>query len=195
MNATDIINALEAAGFPVEWEDTGGGVYNVVAEVISHPTGVVGTVQISDNGDWGMGDEDTFAGVVSVIGYDRGGDSVVDERSQDLIYASTLDEVMALAIDMADAVRSTYHGTTISAPPVTGSGEPDDLVYARCLVCGYSTDDETTLELWNGYGDHIGPWTEACTDHSLWVLRDGSVVVINGDERHEIGSPTTTTNA
>jgi hypothetical protein len=64
------------------------------------------------------------------------------------------------------------------------------IVYARCLVCGYESSDPSTLETWNGYSDHIGPWTPACIDHSIWVRSDGSVIVVNGDERHEIDAPT-----
>ena len=69
--------------------------------------------------------------------------------------------------------------------------DDSDLVYARCLVCGYEACDDITLEFWNGLGDHDGPtWHPACTDHSLWVHRDGSVTVINGDsERHDIDAP------
>jgi hypothetical protein len=69
--------------------------------------------------------------------------------------------------------------------------DPLELVYARCLVCGYETHDEHELDMWNGYGDHIGTWTPACTNHSVWVRRDGSVVIVHGEGQFtEIDAPT-----
>lgn len=105
MNATDIINALEAHGVKAEWENTGGGVYNVVAYV----TG--GTVCVSENGEWTEGDEDSEVGFdgVTVIGYDTEGDSICDERINDNdIWAMNLAEVIALYTEMAEAVTETH---------------------------------------------------------------------------------------
>lgn len=106
MNATEIIKALADNGILATWGNTGGGVYNIVVDI-----DYVGTVQISDSGDWGYGDIDTEADSVSVIGYDPEGDSVVDERSQDLVYATDIAEVLALFHDMAEAVRETFLNT------------------------------------------------------------------------------------
>lgn len=106
MNATDIINALEAYDIDARWENTGGGVYNIVAYV----TG--GTVQISENGEWMSDDEDSEIGFegVTVIGYDERGDSVCDERIDDNdIWAMNLAEVIALYTEMAEAVTETHN--------------------------------------------------------------------------------------
>lgn len=62
------------------------------------------------------------------------------------------------------------------------------ILMALCVTCGYVTDDESTLELWNGYGDHGGTHDDG--DESLWVLSDGTVAHVidnpDGDHQHTV---------
>jgi len=66
-----------------------------------------------------------------------------------------------------------------------------DLVYARCLVCHWWSEDPTELEMWNGYGDHDGPtWSPTCSNRSVWVRRDGSVAIAtDAGEVTEVDAP------
>lgn len=59
------------------------------------------------------------------------------------------------------------------------------ILSALCVTCGYASDDETSVELWNGYGDHGEIHDDG--EESLWVLSDGTVT-------HVIDTPTATTS-
>lgn len=62
---------------------------------------------------------------------------------------------------------ATYHGIT----------------KALCLTCGYASNDDTTLEMWNDYGDCPSPAHSEDTETTLWVLSDGSIArVSHSDE-------------
>jgi hypothetical protein len=65
------------------------------------------------------------------------------------------------------------------------------ILMALCVTCGYVTDDESTVELWNGYGDHGGNHDDGDNgDESLWVLSDGTVAHVidnpDGDHQHTV---------
>lgn len=49
-------------------------------------------------------------------------------------------------------------------------------VAAECKICGFTTTDETQLEMWNGYGDCIGPEHFADIEHMVWTRSDGTAV-------------------
>lgn len=61
---------------------------------------------------------------------------------------------------------STYHGIT----------------KALCLTCGYVSDDDTTLEMWNDYGDCPNPAHDDDSETTLWVLEDGSIARVSHDD-------------
>lgn len=64
---------------------------------------------------------------------------------------------------------ATYHG----------------IVKAKCRECGYETEDDTTLELWND-----APLIGACPECDMqvglvqWWMEDGSQVLTEHDEEH-----------
>jgi hypothetical protein len=149
LTAAAIIKALTDADMPASWENTGGGVYNVVVDL-----GAAGTVQVSADGNWGVGDLHAVADEVTVIGYDANGDSVVDERS-DVEVATYISDVVATARDMAEAVRQTpltcaRCGETLQ---ITSAGLVDS---GKSYCCGgfhghdehgtYAPDHTTTVD-------------------------------------------------
>lgn len=60
---------------------------------------------------------------------------------------------------------ATYHG----------------IAKALCLTCGFVSDDESTLEMWNDYGNCPGPRHDVDEETTLWVLADGTVARIFDD--------------
>lgn len=58
--------------------------------------------------------------------------------------------------------------------------EPDEptLVFAECLICGYETADEFTIECWNDYGGCPNPdHGDGDEQKAHWTLSDGDVVL------------------
>lgn len=70
---------------------------------------------------------------------------------------------------------ATYHGIT----------------KAFCLTCGFATSDDTTLEMWNDYGDCVGPAHAEDHETALWVLEDGSITRVSHDDDGEQTEHTT----
>ena len=127
--ARQIMGDLERVGFPVQFGNTGGGVYCILADVVLHPYGVVGEVVISADGEWGMRDLDTPCESVTVGGCDLNGEHVVvmeagwaQESTRMLTSDGTVADVLdyayavaknvetasVFAADAAEAVRDTY---------------------------------------------------------------------------------------
>lgn len=45
------------------------------------------------------------------------------------------------------------------------------VVKAECLICGFVTTDPSSIELWDGYGECVGPnHPDGAVQHSLWTV-------------------------
>ena len=119
-SARQIMAVLEGAGFPCEFANTGGGVYAVQATVLEDAFDGLGMVAVGmlvvGSGEWNSRDIDTPVDLVSVGGecehaYQRGtgawdlvefDGATIDGEWAD---AYTLDEIRAIALDVAVVVR------------------------------------------------------------------------------------------
>jgi hypothetical protein len=67
---------------------------------------------------------------------------------------------------------STYHGIRT----------------VQCLHCGYATDDDTTMEMWNDYG---GDCPICGVNRAEWTLDDGAVRMSDDEKITEVVPPST----
>lgn len=111
-----LVDALSEVGLPAVFENTGGGVYAVVADVVSHPTGVVGCVVIG-TGEWSAYDLDTPELAVSMSGETelapgRGWENVpfpsANLEGEWRIDVMTVEDVVTYAVEIAETVRAAW---------------------------------------------------------------------------------------
>lgn len=112
LTINSIMEALEGAGFSCSYDNSGGGVYCIYAEVIEHPVGAVGTVSIG-TGDWTY-ESDRDAPEESVTVWADGRLDMVEVANfeQDGLWqpCGDLQAVMDAALDAADALRNVEDG-------------------------------------------------------------------------------------
>ncbi len=101
--AREIVRRLHENGYlDATWGNTGGGVYNVVFEPVCQHGTVLGSVNVSDNGDWGSGDIDVPAWSVTVGAYAPNGDPLGDDYGVARDVHGVLDMVEELCVRLED---------------------------------------------------------------------------------------------
>lgn len=101
------------------------------------------------------------------------------DTSDDLadLYGPDADALNEAATTALDDLDTLIHAARRILTTHHDNDEPN-VRAARCHTCGYVTTNPTTIDLWEGYGDHDGA-TDACQNgHTAWTLPNGETHLV-----------------